>query len=547
MIDGNLLWDKSLTNDLIQVQFQGSPMITTFPGLPDNLYMALKRTASYYPEKIALSDNYGREYTYQNFQQRCEELSAYLYFRKGIRKGSHVGLMMYNCVEFCVSFLALSRLGAVTVPLPSKFKEKEVLSLAKRAEVELVICDEQYEAWFQGVYQPEAVMTVRKVEEQYGFLDLYREWDAQPLLKAQDISGLDGVETGSPKDAAIIMFTSGTTSESKGVLLRNYNIMHAVEAYRRTLGITKEDISVIATPIYHITGLVALLGLFLHTGGTLYLHKFFDASRVIREAREKGFTFIHASPTVFNLLIQEGENTPPIPSLKSFACGSSNMNKSKLRQLHKWLPDSKFHTVYGLTETSSPATVFPGDAATSTHIGASGIPIPGTKFMILDEDGKELPTGEVGEIVVKGSVVLDSYYKQKSQSLKDGWLYTGDLGYFTEDSYLFVVDRKKNMINRGGEKIWCFDVENELTSMEEIQDAAVVGIPDELYGEVAAAVVQLRTGSEVTPEMIKEYLAGRIAKYKIPVKIKLVDRVPQTANGKTDKNTIKKLLMEDET
>ena len=167
--------------------------------------------------------------------------------------------------------------------------------------------------------------------------------------------------------------------------------------------------------------------------------------------------------------------------------------------------------------------------------------------MILDEDGKELPTGEVGEIVVKGSVVLDSYYKQKSQSLKDGWLYTGDLGYFTEDSYLFVVDRKKNMINRGGEKIWCFDVENELTSMEEIQDAAVVGIPDELYGEVAAAVVQLRTGSEVTPEMIKEYLAGRIAKYKIPVKIKLVDRVPQTANGKTDKNTIKKLLMEDET
>lgn len=544
MIDGNLLWDKSLTHDLIQTQFQEGTVINTFPGLPDNLYMALKRTASSYPGKTALVDNYGREYSYLDFQQRCEELAAFLYYRKGIHKGSHVGLMMYNCVEFCVSFLALCRLGAVTVPLPSKFKEREVMPLAQRADVELVICDEQYEQWFLKYYQPDRVLTVSKIEQQYGFEDLLREWDLDPK---ENITRFRDVETGGPGDPAIIMFTSGTTSRSKGVLLRNYNIMHAVEAYRRTLGITKEDVSVIATPIYHITGLVALLGLFLYTGGQLYLHKLFDAGRVIREAREKSFTFIHASPTVFNLLIQEGENTPPIPSLRSFACGSSNMNKSKLRQLHKWLPDSKFHTVYGLTETSSPATVFPDDAASSVNIGSSGIPIPGTQFKIIDEEGQELPPGEVGEIAVKGSVVLDSYYKQESESLKDGWLYTGDLGYFTKESYLFVVDRKKNMINRGGEKIWCFDVENELTAMEGIQDAAVVGIPDELYGEVAAAVVQLRPGSEITTEMIQEYLRGRIAKYKIPVKIKLVDHVPQTVNGKTDKNAIKDILMEDET
>ena len=129
---------------------------------------------------------------------------------------------------------------------------------------------------------------------------------------------------------ALIMFTSGTTSKSKGVLLKNYNIMHAAETYRRTLEITAEDISVIATPIYHITGIVALFGLFVLTGGTLYLHKFFDAGRVVEDARKYGFTFIHASPTVFALLIEAGRGTPEIPGLSSFACGSSNMLKEKI-------------------------------------------------------------------------------------------------------------------------------------------------------------------------------------------------------------------------
>ena len=155
------------------------------------------------------------------------------------------------------------------------------------------------------------------------------------------------------------------------------------------MSVSEKDISVIATPIYHITGVVALLGLFLSVGGTLYLHKFFDARRVVEEARRFGFTFIHASPTVFNLIIQEGEHTAEIPSLLSFACGSSNMMKDKLIRLHKWLPQSRFHTVYGLTETTSPATIFPGDAAGSQKIGSSGIPIPGTRFKIVDDKGKE--------------------------------------------------------------------------------------------------------------------------------------------------------------
>lgn len=544
MIDGKTLWDTKIVEGLYKKKLSDGTVIETYKDIPDNLYEALKETAQKLPDYPAITDNYGRSYTYHEFLEYCDEFAAYLYGEKNIRKGSHVGLMMYNCFEFCVAFLSLGRLGAVTIPLPSKFEKAEVLPLAERAEAEMIICDSKYEAWFAPFYTSEHLVVVREIEEGYGYRKAYSGWDKEK--RNEQMQQLEKYASGTPETPAIIMFTSGTTSRSKGVILKNYNVMHAVESYRRILHITEKDVSAIATPIYHVTGLIALLGVFLYAGGHLYLHKRFDAERVVKEAREKGYTFIHASPTVFSLLIQAGEDTPEIPGLVSFACGSSNMPKEKLIRLHRWLPDSQFHTVYGLTETSSPATIFPDDAATSRQIGSSGFPIPGTRFKIVEEDGTEMQPGEVGEVVISGTVVLSSYYKQTADTLRDGWLYTGDLGYITEEGYLFIVDRKKNMINRGGEKIWCYDVENEMSAMDGIQDVAVVGIPDELYGEVAAAVVQQEEGYDLTAEEIQTYLRTRMARYKIPVKIKKIDCIPQTANGKPDKIEIKRLLMEEE-
>lgn len=535
MIRGNELWDVSVTGDMVEKCMPEAGNIWTFPNLPDNVYEAVKKIASVYAEKTALVSDEGRAYSYRDFLERCQEFSAYLYGVKGVRAGSHVGIMLHNTPEYCIAYYALSRLGAVTICLPSKYKRAEVLSLAKRSDMEYLICETEYAGWFREDYAEEQIACAA---ENAGYDALYEKWEK----REQDLENLAALSSGKPEANAMILFTSGTTSMSKGVLLKNYQVMHAIEAYRRILQVTEEDISVIATPIYHITGLAALLGLFLSTGGTLYLHKRFNAGRVIREAREYGVTFLHASPTVFHLFLQEGEHTPEIPGLVTLACGSSYMAKEKLRRLHRWLPNSQFHTVYGLTETSSPATIFPGDAAESERIGSSGRPIPGMEFKIVDEERRELPCGQVGEIAVKGCNVVVSYYRQHTESLEDGWLYTGDLGYFDEDSYLYVVDRKKNMINRGGEKIWCYDVENELTSIEGVLDAAVVGLPDEVYGEVPAAVVEIEKGCALTVGDIRQYLHGRIAKYKIPVKIMEVEEIPQTVNGKPDKGKIQELL-----
>lgn len=531
MYSGTNLWRNLLSSEIMPLKLQNGKIIETYPNLPQNLYIALQNTEKKYSYKIAIIDNYGRTYTYQDLLFKVDSFSSYLKNQMQIQKRSHVALMLYNSLEFCVAFLSISKLGAIAVPLPTKYKQQEVFSLIEKSDIQCIIYDENFCTWFSE-YKNQGITTIlsKNAENGYGFSDYtkfhYNNFSSQGMLE----------------DDAIIMFTSGTTSQSKGVVIKNYNIMHAIITYQNTLNITDNDISIIPIPIYHITGMVALFGLFIYCGGTLILHKFFNAKRVLKDVGIYKISFIHASPTVFSMLLAESKNFGFLPSLVKLACGSSNMPKEKLMQIHKWLPHSTFHTVYGLTETTSPATIFPFDVSTSNYIGSSGLPIPGTYFEIRAETGAALSANEIGEIWISGSVVLDSYYKLKSPSLKDGWLGTGDLGYFNENGYLYIVDRKKDMINRGGEKIWSFDVENEIYHFEGVDDAAVVAVPDEIYGEVPAAMVKAVPGYTLTEQSIQNFLRGKIAKYKIPQKIMITDEIPTTPNGKINKREIRKIL-----
>lgn len=530
MISGNNLWKKEYTSDMVSFNF-GGRLFDTYPGLPASLYESLLATAKKFPAKTALTDDRGNSCTYLELLNRTDAFASYLAAEKKITKGSQVGILLYNSIEFSVCFLSLCKTGAVTVPLPTKYTQNEVLSLLNKTEVRTLICDADFESWFQAPSAQGYDLILSDSHTSYG-LEAYTA--CRPVLCKDSVT---------LSDDAIIMFTSGTTAQSKGVLLKNYNIMHAVVSYQRLLEVTSEDISIIPIPMYHITGLIALLGLFLHVGGTLYLQKFFDAGQVLDTICSRKISFFHASPTVFSLLLQQQSRFPKLPSLTRLVCGSGGMPREKLRQIHCWLPHASFHTVYGLTETSSPGAVFPEDAGTSTHIGSSGFPIPGSRFKITDESGTELPPGEVGEIVIQGTMVLSEYYHLDTAALdKEGWLKTGDLGYFDSDGYLFVVDRKKDMINRGGEKIWSSDVENELYAIAGVKEAAVTGIPDDLYGEVAAAAVVLCEGSSLTESQIRQLLRSRIAKYKIPAKILFMDEIPVTKNLKVDKTKIKELL-----
>ena len=286
-----------------------------------------------------------------------------------------------------------------------------------------------------------------------------------------------------------------------------------------------------------------MLGLFIHIGGCLHLHRRFDADRVLATARDERVTFLHASPTVFALLLAASDRFPRLPHLRTFACGAAHMPVSRIRALHAWLPTMSFRTIYGLTETTSPGLVFPGDAASSVHIGASGRPVPGLDVSIRDDTGVEVAPGERGTIWLHGTNLLRRYDGIEPPTLtRDGWLDTGDVGYANEDGYVFVVDRTKDMINRGGEKVWCIDVEEELRRLPGVSDAAVVGVPHDVYGEEPAALVVPAVGDHLDPTVMHDLLRERLARYQLPRHYLVADAVPVTPNLKVDKRAIRDLF-----
>lgn len=532
MYSGKDLWKNLVAFDLHEVRASENRIIETYKDLPVNLYEALRISASKYPDKIALCDDEGGSVNYRELLREVERVSALLYTRFALREGDRVGLLLYNGLAFCVLFLALNRIGAVSIPLPTKFTRPEVLSLLDKSDVSAVFFAPSFADWFAG-----------RSSEGVRFVSVDALRILAPCGREAEADCPDAAfPPARPAAAALLVFTSGTTSQSKGALIRNYNIMHAIKSYQLTLQLSERDVSVIPIPLYLITGLIAVFGLFVFMGATVHLQKYFDAGRVLECVQRQGVTFLHASPTVFSMLLRESQRFPELPTFRKLACGGSNMPKEKIRQIHAWLPASSFHTVYGLTETTSPATVFPSDAAVSPHIGSSGLPIPGVEFRILREDGSEAAPGESGAVWLRGTNIIESYYKIETALIRDGWLDTGDIGYFDGEGYLYICDRRKDVINRGGEKITSFDVENELYKIPGIREAAVVGIPDEIYGEVPAAVVTVEPGLAPDPDAIGAALRSRLAKYKVPGVIRVMESIPLTPNGKIDKKRIRALL-----
>lgn len=532
MYIGTELWKDIIPEKMVEKTLSNGRKIETFPDLPATMYAALENSEKRFPDKYALVDDLDRKFTYSQLKAEVDQFAACLKHRFGIRKGDHVAIMVFSTNEYVVAFLALIKIGAVAVILPTKFKEQEIHFLSERADLKCVICDQKYEAWFKE-YREKGVLLISTFSGSKKFsFDILKMEESWPQETAE----------GNYEDVAVMMFTSGTTSLSKGVMLTNYNFMHAAGAYRSIFRVTDQDVTVIPVPIYTISALSAVLGTFLLAGGTIYLQRIFHADQILSCVQDHQITYMHAAPTICSFLLNEREKFPVLPSLKRIVCGGSRMQKQKIEQLHDWLPACEFHNVYGMTETTSPGTIQPENAVEGSNIVSAGLPIPGLIYKVVDDDQNELPPGRAGEIMVSGACIMDGYYKLDTSLYQEGWLDTGDVGYFTDEGYCYLLDRKKDMINRGGEKLTSMDVEDQLYQIDGISEAVVVGIPDEVYGEVPAALVKLEKGAQWDEKGIQQYLRCRMAKYKIPTRIVFTNQIPLTPNGKEDKKAIRKLL-----
>lgn len=527
MISGRTCWSSALQWDMADRNF-GNNHVYTFKDLPRSLYWLLVATAQRYPNNVALVDDAGTKTSYAELLAKVDAFGAYL-VQQGVQPGDCVALLMRARLEFVVALLASSRAGALCVPLPTKCRPPEIAQLIHTASPKLLIADEQFQscAQFADGTMP-SVMVVGKAHE-YAFSRL---------------QGASVEPCGSYDDPAVMLFTSGTTSQPKGVVLKNYQLCHAALVYARLMGTTPHDRCLIPIPIYHVTGLVALLLHFLAAGATTYLHRTFDAERVLATIKSECITYMHGSPTSLAALLPYQEDYPQLPSVRAILSGSSYEPVATMRAFHDWMPQAVFKVVYGMTETASPALLFPYDSATTIFTGATGKPVPGVDVKIVSRTGQEVLPGQIGELFVRGACVCDHYFQHAAPGPNsEGWLATGDSAWCNEEGMVWIVGRRNDMVNCGGEKVWCSPLEEVLCELPFVSQSCVTGIPDELYGEVPVAALVPSPGCAPTCDDVRAALKERVAQFKIPTHIVLVNAIPQTRADKPDRARVRALVL----
>lgn len=534
MITGSACWSAALQRDMTE-RVIGGRTFYTFAEMPETIYDVLARAAAAHPGSIAIVDDDSTSYTFARLLELTDGMAAYLAGRYGVGAGDRVGLLLGSCIEFCACYFACSKIGAVVVPFSTKYREKEIVQLLTHAELKVLLTSE-HDARRAGA----AIKTVDQVE----FCD--HEASTCGFGFAGALAPLPApARAGGLASPAVMMYTSGTTSMSKAVVLTNLNVVHAALVYQRLMGTTEFDRTVIPVPIYHVTGLIALLTQFVFVGARIYLHRRFDARRLLECVRDENITYLHASPTAFEKLLPLRDEFPELPSLRALLSGSSYEPVPKMRAFHAWLPACAFQVVYGLTETASPALLFPFDSPTSIYAGATGKPFPGVEARIVDDEGNEVEIGLVGELLLRGSCITPGYFNCEKTALNaDGWLATGDMGYADALGMVWVVDRKKDMINRGGEKVWCSCLEETLCALPGVCEACVAGIPDELYGEVPVAAIVPEPDANLTEEGIIAAMRERVAGFEVPEHVIFADYIPQTVGDKPNRAAVRAAVLE---
>jgi len=498
----------------------------------------------------------GERLSYADHHRRVAALARALVEDFGIRKGDRVALAMRNYPEWPLVYWATVAVGAIIVPLNAWLSGAELAYALADSGSRLLFADAERSAAIapQRAALPalEALVTVRPdADSPPGD----RPW--AELVAAGD-GALPEIAL-DPEDDAAIYYTSGTTGRPKGALLSHRNLcanqvtgvyLRARTEFRygRTPQLPAEQMGqLISVPLFHVTGSIAMLiGSTIQGSKLVFMHRWNpeEAIRLIERERLHSFGGVPSMPLqVIESPIFHQHDTS---SVKAVLFGGAPPSPELAARIRAVFPGASASNGYGLTETSGVSTVNVADDYLAKPKSA-GVPAPVTRVKIMHLDElHELPVGEIGEIWIRGPQVFQGYWNNPeatAKALVDGWLRSGDLGYVDEEGSLFVVDRAKDMLLRGGENIYCIEVENALFSHPDVLDAAVVGLPDPVLGERVAAMVQLRTGSSADAEALRDHVRRQIAAFKVPERIDIVATpLPRNANGKILKPEVKRAM-----
>jgi len=507
-----------------------------------NLYETLLQSAKRFPEKTALIDDEG-QINYADFLKRVDQIADHLYFTLGIRPGDKIAIMQVNSIHFCCSFYAAVKIGAIAVMVNTKLQAPEIQYILSHTEASVLMISPK---WWEKVSEilPETSVKQIVFDKKIEIPEICQSISFSDHLDRSDHYICHTETFRDMHCTAVIMFTSGTTGKPKGAMMSHYNLMQNLLSYADLLKMDEEEVVVVPIPLFHITGLGCILNLFVFLGATVVIMSTFDPFVVLEKIEQHKATHFHGVPMVFITLTKAMEVFKGnLSSLKTALCGGGFITHEAICALKKHIPGLDFRPVYGLTETSGAGVGFPCDYLTISKPASAGQVRSVAEVMILDGDGKELPSETAGEICFRGPSVIKQYYGMPE--LQDGILHTGDVGRFDQDGFLYIMDRIKDVVNRGGEKIFSLEVENVIMEIDEIRQVAVYGLPNEVYGEIVAAAIVLSENSILTKEQIHEFLKPRLAKYKIPQIIDFVSELPTNANNKVVKAALRRKYQEE--
>jgi long-chain acyl-CoA synthetase len=451
---------------------------------------------------------------------------AGLLAERGIVRSDRIGIMLPNLPHFPVCYYGALRRGAIVVPMNVLLKRREVAYYLSDSGAKLLFAWEGFaEEARAGAEEAGAECIVVTLE---GFAHLVGSASPEP-----EIADVDG------EDTAVLLYTSGTTGQPKGAELTHANLISNANASRKLFTKGAEAICLGALPLFHSFGQTCGMNATLGGGGTLTLVPRFDPAKALEVIQRDRVNVFLGVPTMYGAMLHLPERGDyDVSSLELCVSGGSAMPVELMRSFEEAF-GAKILEGYGLSESSPVASFNHPDRQRKP--GSIGTPIEGTGMAVVDDDGAEVAPGEVGEIVIKGPNVMRGYWQRPdatAETIIDGWLHTGDMGRIDEDGYFFIVDRKKELIIRGGYNVYPREVEEVLYEHPAVREAAVLGIPHDEYGEEIGAAVSLADGAQATPEELREYVRERVAAYKYPRSLWIVDDLPKGPTGKILKREI---------
>ncbi|MFE3291374.1 class I adenylate-forming enzyme family protein [Rhodococcus sp. NPDC059234] len=449
--------------------------------------------------------------TYRDFAGRVDAAARQLE-SAGVRRGDVVAIMLPNRVELLVTLMATWRIGATATPVNPTFTPAEARYQIDDAAAVLVVGD--------GAHTPSCGRRLLAVDDLSHTPD--PAWRPSAGPRGQDV--------------ALLVYTSGSTGRPKGVMLTHDNLEFMSSSMARLLSLTADDHCLLVLPLFHVNAICVSFLAPMLAGAQLSVTGRFSPDRFLDDLARLRPTYFSAVPTIYALLVAQPEDTATDTSSLRFAvCGAAPISRELLDRAEQRFGMTIVEG-YGLTEGTCASACNPLDGIRKP--GTVGPALPGQTIAIVDEAGTELPPGSTGEIVIRGANVMHGYLgrpEETARTVVDGALHTGDVGRLDEDGYLTLVDRIKDMIIRGGENIYPKEIENALAGHEAVLEAAVIGAPHEVYGEVPVAYVVAYPDAHVTDDQLADHLRDRLTKVKLPVAIHIVDALPRNPVGKIDK------------